>query len=66
MRKCLSGRTPSQNKKWVNALEDITDYALDTQRAPSERKYINSFGNYLTEQLRNFSFDDFSCDVQKN
>ena len=42
-----SGRTPSQNKKWVNALEDVADYALDTQRAPAERKYVNPFSNRL-------------------
>jgi hypothetical protein len=42
-----SGRTPQQDMRIVGAVQDIADYALDTQRAPAERKYVNPFSNRL-------------------
>ena len=41
------GRKPEQNKQFVRALENVADFALDTQRAPAERKYVNPFSNRL-------------------
>ena len=43
-----SGYKPSQSDaRFGSFVRGAADFALDTQRAPAERKYVNPFGNFM-------------------